>query len=68
MAAHRHGPILVRLRQLVPGLPRGDAILWERRVERDQKVIDMLESEVRTFLAELEEKLKALETRYPVAA
>ena len=41
---------------------------WERRVERDQKVIDGLESEVRTFLAELEDKLTALDARYSVAA
>ena len=41
---------------------------WETRIERDQKVIDGLEGEVRTFLAELEEKLTALDARYRVAA
>ena len=39
-----------------------------KRVERDQAAIEAMEKEARAFLAELEDKLKALEKRYPVEA
>lgn len=39
-----------------------------RRVERDEKIIAAMEAEAIAFLAELEDKLKALEERYPVEA
>ena len=40
---------------------------WEQRVDRDMPLIVELEGEVRTFLAELEEKVTALDARYPEA-
>lgn len=39
-----------------------------KRVERDEKIIAAMEAEAIAFLAELEDKLKALEERYPVEA
>lgn len=38
--------------------------LYVRRVERDDKLIASLESEVREFLVELDEKIAALDARY----
>ena len=37
---------------------------WETRIERDPKRIEVLESEVRKFIAELEDELTALHGRY----
>ena len=37
---------------------------WETRIERDQKLIDMLEGEVRAFIDELERKVDELRKRY----
>ena len=42
--------------------------LWVKRVERDPKMMSELEDEARAFLAELEDKLKALDARYPLEA
>lgn len=39
-----------------------------QRVMRDEKIIAAMEAEAIAFLAELEDKLKALEERYPVEA
>ena len=41
---------------------------FQRRVERDDKIIAAMEAEATAFLAQLEDKLKALEERYPVEA
>jgi putative phage-type endonuclease len=50
-----------------PRFPEG-LQFFIRRVERDDAVIASMEAEARAFLAELEEKLKALSARYPVEA
>jgi hypothetical protein len=39
-----------------------------KRVTRDEAIIASMEDEARAFLAELEDKLKALDARYPVEA
>ena len=41
---------------------------FQCRIERDEKIIAAMEAEAIAFLAELEDKLKALEQRYPVGA
>lgn len=41
---------------------------FQKRVMRDEAIIASMEAEARAFLAELEDKLKALEKRYPVEA
>ena len=38
--------------------------LWTKRVERDASLIGDMESEVRSFLRELEQKVTALRSRY----
>lgn len=50
-----------------PRFPEGMQF-FIRRVERHQKIIESMEANARAFLAELEDKLKALEERYPVEA
>jgi predicted phage-related endonuclease len=50
-----------------PRFPEG-LQFFIRRVERDEEVIASMEAEARAFLAELEDKLKALELRYPLEA
>lgn len=41
---------------------------FQKRVERDEAIIGSMEDEARAFLAELEDKLKALDARYPMDA
>jgi hypothetical protein len=50
-----------------PRLPPSMQV-WVKRVERDPKMISDLETEACAFLAELEDKLKALDARYPLEA
>lgn len=45
-----------------------DLQLFIKRVERDEAAILAMENEARAFLAELEDKLKALDGRYPMEA
>ena len=48
---------------------RGPALqFFIKRVMRDEAIIAGMEDEARAFLAELEDKLKALDERYPVEA
>jgi putative phage-type endonuclease len=42
--------------------------LWVARIERDETTIVTLESAVRTFIAELDEKVRALRASYPEPA
>jgi hypothetical protein len=42
--------------------------IFVKRVMRDETIIASMEDEARAFLAELEDKLKALDARYPVEA
>jgi len=42
--------------------------LFIKRIERDEAVIKAMEDDARAFLAEVEDKLKALDARYPVEA
>lgn len=44
-----------------PRLP-ADLQLWVRRVERDDKAIETMESDVSAFLAEMEQKLSSLQS------
>ena len=50
-----------------PRFPEG-LQFFIRRVERDEAVIASMEAEAIAFLAELEDKLKALDARYPLEA
>lgn len=42
--------------------------IFIKRVERDEAVIEAMQADARAFLAELEDKLKALDARYPLEA
>jgi putative phage-type endonuclease len=49
-----------------PRLPE-EMRIYMRRVERDDKLVESLEKDVRQFLAELDEKVTALRTKYALA-